>query len=100
MVLVVLTAACAVIDCGHQVCPCAGIQSESSGDPRHLTGRQHQPKSQQTMIRHDHEPRHKDGCLQKGGQTQADDLFAPLCETVDVAAGDAEHIQRPHCDLD
>ena len=38
--------------------------------------------------------------MQEGRQAQADDLLDPLDKAVDVAPGDAEHIEAAHGDLD
>ena len=51
------------------------------------------------MVFQHQQPRGQDGGLQKGGQTQADDLLAPLNKTVHVATGYREHIQRAYSDL-
>ena len=52
------------------------------------------------MILQHQQSRCKDGGLQEGGQTQTDDLLAPLHKTVHIAAGHREHIQGTHSNLD
>ena len=42
----------------------------------------------------------EDRRLQKCGQTQADDLFAPLDEAIRITAGYRKHVQTSHSDLD
>ena len=46
------------------------------------------------------QPRDQDRSLQKGREAKPHDLLAPLVESVQISARDAEHIQTPDCDLD
>ena len=52
------------------------------------------------MFPEEHQARDEDRRLQEGRQTQTDDLLAPAREAVQIAAGDAEHVQASHGDLD
>ena len=52
------------------------------------------------MALEHHQASHQNGGLQKGRQAQSDDLLAPLEEAVPIAAGDTEHVQASHRDLD
>lgn len=87
------------IDRAHDIGVGCGVQTEGPGDAGHLSRGEHQPQAQQGVVLEDHEPRHEDGGLQKGRQTQANYLLDPLDEAVDVASGNAEHIETPHGDL-
>ena len=51
------------------------------------------------MVLEDHESSDEDGGLQKSSQAQTDDLLHPANEAIQIAPGDAEHIQRAHGDL-
>ena len=88
------------MDSGGQAGLGGGVQPEGSGDTGHLARGQHQAQPQQGVGVEHHQPGHQDGGLQKRGKAQPDDLLAPLGEAVAVAAGDTEHIQRSHRDLD
>ena len=88
------------VDGGGQAGAGGGVQPEGPGDPGDFPRGQHQPQPQQGVVVEHHQPRHQDGGLQKSGEAQRDYLLAPLGEAVTVAPGDAEHIQRPHRNLD
>ena len=77
-----------------------GFQPKGAADSRHFTGRQHQPKAQQRVVFQYQQTCCEDGGLQEGGQAQPDDLLAPLNKSIHVAAGNREHIQGTHSDLD
>ena len=51
------------------------------------------------MVFEHHQPGHKDGGLQESRETQADDLFAPLDESISIPPGHGEHIKAPHGNL-
>ena len=87
------------VDCGHDVCSGSGVQAEGPGDPRHFSRRQHEAEPQQGIGVEDHEARHQDRGLQKSCQTQSDDLLHPLDKPIRIAAGNTEHIQTAHGDL-
>ena len=46
------------------------------------------------------QPRDQDRSLQKGREAKPHDLLAPLVESVQISARDAEHIQTANCNLD
>ena len=52
------------------------------------------------MFIEQRQPRDQDRSLQKGREAKPHDLLAPLVESVQISARDAEHIQTPDCDLD
>ena len=88
------------VDRAHDVGVGGGVQAEGPGDAGDLSGGEHQPQAQQGVVLEDHKARYQNGGLQEGRQAQADDLLDPLDEAIDVAPGDAEHIEAAHSDLD
>ena len=52
------------------------------------------------MFIEQRQPRDQDRSLQKGREAKPHDLLAPLVESVQISARDAEHIQTADCNLD
>ena len=88
------------IDRRHNAGSGGSVQAEGSGDAWDFPCGQHQSQTQKGIFFEYHQSCNEDGGLQEGGEAEADDLLAPLDEAVGVAAGDAEHIQAAHGDLD
>ena len=51
------------------------------------------------MFIEQRQPRDQDRSLQKGREAKPHDLLAPLVESVQISARDAEHIQTSNCHL-
>ena len=59
------------VDGAHDIGSGGGVQAEGPGDAGHLSGGQHEAKPQEGFVAEHHKPRHQNGGLEEGAETQA-----------------------------